>query len=77
MWNRYNSLRMRFTARLRIVTRVTHCLQIVPRQREVGVVIDANDVVDHGTGAAAHDARWVGTDKHTTQFAPCGRLVKR
>ena len=68
---------MRLTARFRIVTRVTHCLQIVPRQREVGVVIDANDVVDDGTRATAHDAHGIGTDKHTTQFAPRGRLVKR
>lgn len=68
---------MRLTARFRVVARVTHCLQIVPRQRKVWVVIDANDVVDDGTGAAAHDAHGIGADKHTPQFAPSGRLVKR
>jgi hypothetical protein len=68
---------MRLTPRFRVVTRVTHCLQIVPRQRKVGVVINANDVVDDGTGATAHDAHGIGSDKHTPQFAPRGRLVKR
>lgn len=76
MWNVYNSFAMRLAPRFRIVTRVTHCLQIVPRQRAVGVVIHAFDVVNDGTNAAAHDARRIGADKHTTQFAPRGRLVK-
>ncbi len=68
---------MRLTPRFGVVARVTHCLKVCPFQRFGWVVIDANDVVDDGTGATAHDAHGIGSDKHTPQFAPRGRLVKR
>ena len=68
---------MRLTTRLRVVARVTHCLKIVPRQREVGVVIDANDMVNDRTSAAAFNTHGVGSNEHSAQFTPRRRLVKR
>jgi hypothetical protein len=44
---------VRLTPRFGVVARVTHCLKVCPFQRFGWVVIDANDVVDDGTGATA------------------------
>lgn len=51
-----------FLSALYIVTSMTHCLQVVPRQR-IAVLLDGNDVVNHLANSIAFNTQWMLFDE--------------